>query len=98
MFLTEAYCQCLQHWVEKVYLLASPDAHPLAESIRELCQAMSEFVTITKQDILDALEMERPIDSYQPPPATLFSWVLDPPAEGQEKTPLPLEFPGRVGC
>ena len=48
ILLTEAYCQCLQHWAEKGYLPTSLDAHPLAEKIKELCLAMSEFVTITK--------------------------------------------------
>ena len=32
--------------------------------------------------------MDRPIDSCWPPPATIFSWVLDPPTEGQERTPI----------
>ena len=48
ILLTKAYCQCLQHWVEKSYLLVSPEAHPLAESVRELCLAVGEFVIITK--------------------------------------------------
>ena len=48
ILLTKAYGQSLQHWAEKVYPPISPDAHPLAESIKELCLAMSEFVTITK--------------------------------------------------
>ena len=95
--LTEAYCRCLQHWAEKVYLLTSPDAHPLAESVRELCWAMGEFVIITKQDILEGLEMGRPIDSHWPPPATLFSWVLGPPTEGQEKTPVTIGIPQQDG-
>ena len=81
--LTEAYCQYLQHWVEKVYLPASPDARPLVESVRELCQAVGEVMTITKQDILEGLERDRPIDSCWPPPVTIFSWVLGPPTEGQ---------------
>ena len=72
----------MQHWAEKVYLPTSLDACPLAESIRELCQAVSEFVTITKRDILEGLEMERPIVSHWPPPVTLFSWVLGPPNQG----------------
>ena len=38
--LTTAYCQCLQHWVEKHNLPKSPDCYPLAESVRELSQAM----------------------------------------------------------
>ena len=95
--LTEAYCRCLQHWAEKVYLLASPDACPLAERVRELCLAVGEFVTITKQDILEGLEMDRPIDSCQPPPATIFSQVLDPPTEGQEKTPITIGIPWQNG-
>ena len=95
--LTEAYCQCLQHWAEKVYLPTSPDAHPLAESIKELCQAMGEFVTITKRDILEGLEMERPVDSCWPPPATLFSWVLGPPTKGREKTTVTIGIPWQDG-
>ena len=34
--LTVAYCQCLQHWVEKPYPPMSPEACPLAKSMREL--------------------------------------------------------------
>ena len=95
--LTEAYCQCLQHWAEKVYLPASPDARPLAESVRELCRAMGEFVTITKRDTLEGLEMDRPIDSHWPPHATIFSQVLDPSTEGQEKTPIAIGIPWQDG-
>ena len=94
---TEAYCQCLQHWAEKSYLPTSPDAHPLVESIKELCLAVSEFVTITKQDILEGLEMERPIDNHQPPSVTLFSWVLGPPTEGQETTLAAIGIPQQNG-
>ena len=46
--LTEAYCRCLQHWAEKVSPPVSQEFRPLAESVRELCQAVGEFVTITK--------------------------------------------------
>ena len=60
--LTETYCQCLQYWVEKVYLPISPEVCPLAESVRELCRAMGEFVTITTRDILEGLKMDRPAD------------------------------------
>ena len=95
--LTEAYCQCLQQWAEKVYPPTSPDAHPLAESVRELCQAVSEFVTITKRDILEGLKMERPMDSHQPPSATLFSQVLGPPSERREKTPVTIGIPWQGG-
>ena len=38
--LTIAYCWCLQPWVEKHNLPKSLDCHPLAESVRELSQAM----------------------------------------------------------
>ena len=93
ILLTKAYCQCLQHWAEKSYLLTSPDACPLVESMKELCLAMSEFVTITKQDILEGLEMERPIDSCQLPSMTLFNWVLGPPTEGHETTLAAIGIP-----
>ena len=95
--LTEAYCRCLQHWAEKVYLLASLDACPLVESVRELCQAVGEFMTITKWDILEGLEMDRPIDSCQLPPAIIFSQVLGPPTGGQEKTPIAVGIPWQDG-
>ena len=97
ILLTEAYCQCLQHWVEKSYLPTSPDAHPLAESVKELCLTMSEFVTITKQDILEGLEMERPIDSHWLPSTTLCSQVLGPPTEGCETTPATIGIPQQNG-
>ena len=91
--LTEAYCQCLQHWAEKVSLPVSQEFWLLAESVRELCQAIGEFVTITKQDIMEGLEMEKPIDSHQPPPMTIFGQVLDSPTKGQEKTPTAMGIP-----
>ena len=97
ILLTEAYCQSLQHWVEKVYPPISPDAHPLVESIKELCLAVSEFVTITKQNILEGLEMERPTDSHWLPSATLFSWVLGPPTKRQETTPAAIGIPQQNG-
>ena len=83
--LTEAYCRCLQYWAEKVYLPISQEVCLLAESVRELCRAMGEFVTITTRDILEGLEMDRPTDSHWPPPMTIFNWVLDSPTKGQEK-------------
>ena len=83
--------------MEKVYLLACLDACPLAESVRELCQAMGEFMTITKQDILEGLKMDRPVDSHWQPPVTIFSRVLGPPTEGQEKTPIAIGIPQQDG-
>ena len=83
----------MQHWAEKSYLPTSPDACPLAESVKELCLAMSEFVTITKRDILEGLKMERPIDSCWLPTMTLFSWVLGPPTEGHETTLAAIGIP-----
>ena len=32
--LTEAYCRCLQHWAEKVYLPASPGCSPLGRECK----------------------------------------------------------------
>ena len=97
ILLTEAYCQCLQHWAEKSYPPTSLDAHPLAESMKELCLAVSEFVTITKQDILEGLEMERPIDSCWLPSTTLFNWVMSPPTEGCKTTPAAIGIPQQDG-
>ena len=57
----------------KSYPLMSLDACPLVESIKELCLAISKFVTITKRDILEGLKMERPMDSCWLPSTTLFS-------------------------
>ena len=87
ILLTKAYCRCLQHWVEKSYLLTSLGAHPLVESVREICLAIGGFVAITKRDVLEGLEMARPRDSCWLPSTTLFSQVLGPPNEGWE-TPL----------
>ena len=89
--LTIAYCQCLQHWAEKCNLLRSLDCHPLAESVRELSQAMQEFVSITKGDILEGLKMEEPTGGCQPSSATIFSWVLGPPTNRVETMPTTSE-------
>ena len=41
--------------------------------------------------------MDRPIDSCWLPPATIFSQVLGPPTEGQEKTPIAIGIPQQDG-
>ena len=81
-----------------VYLLVSLEACPLAESVRELCWAMGEFVTITTWDILKGLEMDRPVDSCRPPlqPYSAGCWI--PQLRGKRKLLSPLEFPRGVGC
>ena len=79
-----AYFRCLQHWVEKCNLPGNPDFHPLAESVRELRQAVREFVNITQEDVMEGLMMEGPEDGHQPSPMTIFSQVLDPLANRQE--------------
>ena len=96
--LTIAYCWCLQHWAEKHNLLKSPDCHPLAESVRELSQAMREFVNITKGDILEDLEMEGPAGGCWPSSATIFSQVMGPPANRVEMmlTPSETSQPTRI--
>ena len=58
--LTVAYCQCLQHWAEKCNLPLNLDFCPLAESVRELRQAIWEFVNITREDVMEGLGMEGP--------------------------------------
>ena len=79
--LTVAYCQCLQNWAEKCNLPRNPNFHPLAESMRELRQAICEFVNITREDVIKGLEMEEPEGGHQPSPTTIFSHVLDPPSQ-----------------
>ena len=37
--------------------------------------------------------MDRPVDSPLATPVTIFSWVLDPPTEGQERTPVAIGIP-----
>ena len=96
--LTEAYCQCLQHWVEKVYPPISLDAHPLAESVRELCLAMSEFVTITKWDILGGLAMERPIVAAGCPLQLYLAGCWVPQLRDERQHQLPLGFPNKMRC
>ena len=82
--LTVAYCWCLQHWVEKCNLPWNPDFCPLAESVRELRQAIHEFVNITREDVMEGLEMEGTEDGHWPSPTTIFSQVLGPPTNRQE--------------
>ena len=62
----------------------NPDFCPLAESVRELRQAICEFVNITREDVIKGLEMEEPEGGHQSPPMTIFSCVLNPPANRQE--------------
>ena len=82
--LTVAYCRCLQNWVEKCNLPKNPDFHTLAESMRELRQTICEFINITPEEVIKGLEMEEPEGGHQLPPMTIFSCVLDPPANRQE--------------
>ena len=82
--LTIAYCRCLQHWVEKCNLPRNPDFCPLAESVRELRQAICKFVDITREDVIKGLEMEEPKGGHQLSPTTIFSHVLNPPTNRQE--------------
>ena len=89
--LTVAYCRCLQHWVEKRHPLISPEACPLAGSMRELQLAVGEFVHITVRDILEGLDMNQPRKAAPPPFHSLFSWVISPPVDRQEAMPVPEE-------
>ena len=82
--LTVAYCRCLQNWAEKCNPPRNPDFCPLAESVRELRQAICKFVNITQKDMIKGLEMEGPEGGHQLPPMTIFSCVLNPPANRQE--------------
>ena len=52
--------------------------------MRELRQAIHEFVNITWEDMIKGLEMEEPEGGHQPSPTTIFSHVLNPPAHRQE--------------
>ena len=60
------------------------DFCPLAESMRELRQAICKFINITQEDVIEGLEMKEPEGGHQPPPTTIFSHVLKPPANRQE--------------
>ena len=82
--LTVAYCQCLQSWAEKCNLPRNPNFCPLAESMRELRQAICKFVNITQEYVIKGLEREESEGGHQPSPTTIFSHVLDPPADRQE--------------
>ena len=89
--LTVAYCRCLQHWAEKHYPLISPEACPLAKSMRELQFVVSEFLHITVRDILEGLHMNQPKKAALPLFNSLFSQVLSPLVDKQETTPVPGE-------
>ena len=69
----------------------SPEAHPLARSVRELLLAVGEFMHITARDVLEGLDMNQPKNAAPPPFVPLFSWVLSPPVDKQEAMPVPEE-------
>ena len=96
--LTIAYCWCLQDWVEKHNPPKSPDCHHLAKGVRELSQAMQEFVNITKGDILEDLQIEEPAGGCRLSSPTIFSWVMGPPANRVEMmlTPSETSQPTRI--
>ena len=77
--------------MEKCNPPISPKAHPLAGSVRELLLAVGEFMHITARDILEGLDMNQPKNAALPPFVPLFSWVLSPPVDKQEATPVPEE-------
>ena len=52
--------------------------------MRELRQAICKFINITQGDVIKGLEMEEPEGGHQLPPMTIFSHVLNPPADRQE--------------
>ena len=89
--LTVAYYRCLQHWAEKHHLPISPEARPLARSMRELLLAVGEFMHITARDVLEGLNMNQPKNAAPPPFVPLFSQVLSPPVDKQEAMPVPEE-------
>ena len=88
--LTIAYCQCLQTWGEKCNLPGNPDFHPLTESVRELRQAVQEFMDITREDIMQDLQMEECGDGQQLSPRTIFSQGLDPQPIGRRQKSFPV--------
>ena len=73
VLLTVAYCQCHQHWAEKCNLPGNLDFHPLAESVRELRQAICEFMNITWEDVMEDLKMEEPEGGHWLSPTAIFS-------------------------
>ena len=81
--LTIAYCWCLQAWVEKCNPPVNLNFCPLAESIRELRQAIREFMDITREDVMLDLKMEEHGDGQKLPPKTIFSQVLGPQPIGR---------------
>ena len=85
------YCQCLQHWAEKHDLPINAKAHPLAQNMRELIQAVDKFMHITARDVLEGLDMDQPMKAVQLPFATLFGWVLSLPVSKPETMPIPEE-------
>ena len=70
------FCQCLPHWAEKHDPPINIEACPPAQNMRELIQAVNEFMHITARDVLQGLDMDWPTRAVQPPFATLFGWVF----------------------
>ena len=70
--------------MEKCNPPGNPDFCPLAESVRELRQAIREFMNITQEDVMEGLKMEEPEGGHWLSPRTIFSQVLSPQANRQE--------------
>ena len=87
--LTIAYVWCLQHWAEKHNPPRNLNFCPWVESVRELWQAVWEYVDISYQDVIRDLEVEKP-ESSCPELKTIFSQVLAPPADEQGAIEDPL--------
>ena len=75
-----AYAQCLQHWAEKHNPPKNPVFCPWVESVRELQQTVQEFVDINYQDVMPALEVEKPETSHPQLKTTIFSWATGNPS------------------
>ena len=54
-FLTVAYAQGLQYWVERLTPPADPDFFPLVRSVLELKERVKEHIIFSKQDIIQSL-------------------------------------------
>ena len=67
----------------------SAKARPLVRNVKELIQAVREFMHIMARDVLEGLDMDQPAKADQLPVATLFGRVLSPPADRPKITPVP---------
>ena len=91
-WMTLAYAQVLQYWVEEANLPAPGEPHPLAMCVRELRQHIGKYITFNEHDVFEGLGNALPEaedeDMGTPPVDATASYVM---TDIEDTQPSPME-------